>query len=311
MKSGRILVVDDRENWRLTFQGILEPRGYLVEIADSYEIALQALYRDIFHLAIVDVRLVDHEADNTDGLKLIAVINKDYWPTVTIPLTGYQMHNYATHPALRGERVKGFWTKTNCSLYEDQFLKVVADSVAESVLALKGTQSPKQADRLLPQMQIRKEPGRILIVEDAPNWRQALGLVLQVDDHVVLEASNSKEALRELHHNEIDLVVIDLRLSSDDDHLSGMKLLTTAYEHELPVIIVTGYGTPQLVETAYKDYGVYDFIEKMSFNSDRFRNSVWQALLLPKGHRIPLTAEQRKKFHAIVERILRGDWDDS
>jgi CheY-like chemotaxis protein len=89
MTKGRILVVDDLPDWRVTLSGILLDEGYEVRAAGSRQEALRMLESERFHLAVLDVRLDESDEDNREGLELMRQI-KAYDPTVSvIILTGY------------------------------------------------------------------------------------------------------------------------------------------------------------------------------------------------------------------------------
>jgi DNA-binding NtrC family response regulator len=128
MTKGRILVVDDRENWRTQFQLMLQEEGYEVETAASYTAAILALQQRLFHLAVVDVRLIDADRTNKDGLELIVAMEKNRWPTAVILITGYGMVEYKNDQSLKNPRVKAFLHKRE--LNANQFRKLVAKSIA-------------------------------------------------------------------------------------------------------------------------------------------------------------------------------------
>ncbi len=72
MSQGRILVVDDDQRWRNTFHRFLNAEGYSVTLTSSFQEAIEALEKGCFHLAVVDIRLVDWDKDNEEGLKILA-----------------------------------------------------------------------------------------------------------------------------------------------------------------------------------------------------------------------------------------------
>ena len=104
-KQRRILVVDDVEDWRNTLSGLLLDEGYKVDTAGSLMEAMVYLDAYAFDLALLDVRLVDSEEGNTDGLKLASEI-RDIWPKTKIVLiTGYdtpEMVKQAREPDVHG-----------------------------------------------------------------------------------------------------------------------------------------------------------------------------------------------------------------
>ncbi len=86
--KGNILVIDDQENWR---EVLSSPLGmeYVVQEAASYEEAIKLLQRQWFHLAIIDIRLVDEDPKNVQGMELLETIRKDSDVTSTIIVTAY------------------------------------------------------------------------------------------------------------------------------------------------------------------------------------------------------------------------------
>ena len=62
---------------------------------------------------------------------------------------------------------------------------------------------------------------RILIVEDDPTLRMALLDTLEAADFQVFEADNGKEALLQLMHQDIDVIVSDVQM----DGMDGNELL--------------------------------------------------------------------------------------
>jgi signal transduction histidine kinase len=84
-----ILIVDDDDQWRSALVKILGPGQYSVETASNYAEASRALATTHFKLAILDVRLVDTDPENKDGLRLSEDIDKAGLDTKVIIVTGY------------------------------------------------------------------------------------------------------------------------------------------------------------------------------------------------------------------------------
>lgn len=150
----------------------------------------------------------------------------------------------------------------------------------------------------------------ILVIEDTPNWQEQFGLILRDEGYTVEIAGDLIEALARLRQADFDMLVLDLRLSdSVATDRSGMELLNDAYERQIPTVIVTGYGTPELAKKAFRDFGVYDFITKDKFDADRFRASIKKAIAAHQAqqHPEPLTPEQKKTFDETIRKIFRGE----
>jgi DNA-binding NtrC family response regulator len=99
----------------------------------------------------------------------------------------------------------------------------------------------------------------ILLVEDKDSLRAMLRHALEQQGHSVVEAVDEAEALRLVREARPDLVLSDLRLVSGD----GVGVLKGAKEidPELPVIVMTAYGSIQDAVVAMKE-GAMDFLAK-------------------------------------------------
>jgi CheY-like chemotaxis protein len=84
----RILLVEDDENAYDPIIRWLKEESYVVRLATSYAEAKTALETDHFHLAIIDIRLIDDDQENMEGLKLLDDIEqlqlRDVMPTIII-----------------------------------------------------------------------------------------------------------------------------------------------------------------------------------------------------------------------------------
>ena len=85
--AGRILIVDDQRNWRLALVKLLE--GHEVSLAESVDEAKQALQKNTFDVVILDVRLIDLDALNVDGIGLLRTLKCERPDMGLIVLTAY------------------------------------------------------------------------------------------------------------------------------------------------------------------------------------------------------------------------------
>lgn len=122
---------------------------------------------------------------------------------------------------------------------------------------------------------------RILVVENRRSWRDRLKRYLEAEGYTVETAASYGEALGELHHCVFNLVVVDLKLGPGEENLDGMELLDDVSHRQIPAVVVTGRGTVGLAKRAYEDYDVIQFIEKATFERDRFVKTVREALSPP------------------------------
>jgi CheY-like chemotaxis protein len=81
--------------------------------------------------------------------------------------------------------------------------------------------------------------GRILIVDDDPDAREILDLILRTLDIPILQATNGQEALEMIESGPLLLIVLDLSMP----HLDGEGVLSRLRENQetasIPVIIYT------------------------------------------------------------------------
>jgi DNA-binding NtrC family response regulator len=99
----------------------------------------------------------------------------------------------------------------------------------------------------------------ILLVEDKDSLRAMLRHALEAQGHTVIEARDQQEALQVLRAGRPGLVLSDLRLPEGD----GFGVLRAAKEldPDMPVIVMTAYGSIQDAVSAMKD-GAMDFLAK-------------------------------------------------
>ncbi len=105
MSKGRVLVVDDIPDVRVTLSGLLSDEGYDVRSASSREEALQLVDAEHFDVAVLDIRLDETDEDNRDGLLLMREIKVLDPAAAIIILTGYadvQMVRDALQPDPQG-----------------------------------------------------------------------------------------------------------------------------------------------------------------------------------------------------------------
>ncbi len=100
---------------------------------------------------------------------------------------------------------------------------------------------------------------RILVVDDEPNMRHMLSVVLRGEGYEVSEAANGKEALAQVLEETYDMVLCDIKMPEMD----GMTFLETLGERGggATIIMMSAYGTIDTAIEAMKA-GAYDYISK-------------------------------------------------
>jgi two-component system response regulator AtoC len=100
---------------------------------------------------------------------------------------------------------------------------------------------------------------KILVVDDEPNMRHMLSLLLRGEGYEVEEASNGREAIEKMGGEIYDSILCDIRMPDMD----GMEFLNALGERkgDAPIIMMSAYGTIDTAIEAMKA-GAYDYISK-------------------------------------------------
>src|SRR5580698_7346063 len=100
---------------------------------------------------------------------------------------------------------------------------------------------------------------RVLIVDDDPEWREALRLVFSADDAACELAASAPDALDLLAHGDFDAVICDVRMEGMD----GLELLDRVKKMKpaLPVVMITGAGRIADAVSAIKR-GAFEYVTK-------------------------------------------------
>jgi DNA-binding NtrC family response regulator len=99
----------------------------------------------------------------------------------------------------------------------------------------------------------------ILIVEDRDSLRTMLARTLESHGHAVVEARDEPEAIEQMRASGPVVVLSDLRLPRGDGF--GVIRAAKEYDPEMPVIVMTAYGSIQDAVAAIKQ-GALDFLAK-------------------------------------------------
>ncbi len=96
-----------------------------------------------------------------------------------------------------------------------------------------------------------KEPRKVLVVDDLPDWRATLRGLLAGKGFEVEVAESSDQAIQILETGRFDLALVDMRLDdTDEDNKDGLLLARKIRIRwpSIKIIIVTGYGTTEDVQ---------------------------------------------------------------
>ncbi len=100
---------------------------------------------------------------------------------------------------------------------------------------------------------------KILVIDDEKNIRLTLRDILEDDGHSVIEAGTGEDGLALLKNENVDLVLLDVRLPGMDgiEVLKGIRKI----DESLDVIMISGHATVATAVDALR-IGAYDFLEK-------------------------------------------------
>ncbi len=83
---------------------------------------------------------------------------------------------------------------------------------------------------------------KILIVDDDPDIRDVLKLTLSEENYEILEADNGEDALKVIHSNQPDLILLDYKIPRIDGREVCRRIKKDLLLRHLPIIMVTGKG---------------------------------------------------------------------
>lgn len=168
----RVLVVDDMSNWRELLRDILSPE-FAVVVRANYKDALEAIRTTIppFHAAVLDIRLVDGDAENREGLELAELLKAGEESTKTIVLTGYPTRG-ATGDTLRELSVFAYLEKVPCD----------GDGVFDPETFIHTVRrAAREAETLQARRAAREKPHALLMVTDPTVEEHLAGILRGLD----------------------------------------------------------------------------------------------------------------------------------
>src|SRR5512132_4303432 len=101
-------------------------------------------------------------------------------------------------------------------------------------------------------------PPRVLVVDDEPQFRRALRLVLRANGYEVSEAATGEAALDALAVESFDLLILDLMLPDMD----GVEVCRRVREWStLPIVVLSAIGD-EVSKVRALDLGADDYVSK-------------------------------------------------
>ena len=85
---------------------------------------------------------------------------------------------------------------------------------------------------------------RILVVDDEPDIRQLVALILESAGHEIMTVSSGKEALYSLEQDDYHLVILDIMMPEMDGWEVCRQIKGRSRTKDLPVVFLTVRGQP-------------------------------------------------------------------
>jgi len=125
--------------------------------------------------------------------------------------------------------------------------------------------------------------GRVLLIDDSPNWRKSLKRILTKAGHTTETAGSYEDALSFLEAGSFDVVIVDLVLEGDyPRERLGLRLLReiepVCRSRRTQLISITGFSTPREVRKELESLGVIEHLEKNPFQQSSLLDAVRRGL---------------------------------
>lgn len=107
---------------------------------------------------------------------------------------------------------------------------------------------------------------RLMIVEDDPVWMKCISdYIGKENDIIVVKQAYTKEEALQVTGLNIDVVLMDLTLSEDDNDLGGLEVASQLYEKGLKkIIMLTSWDETEIILESF-DIGVINYVTKPSY----------------------------------------------
>jgi len=126
----------------------------------------------------------------------------------------------------------------------------------------------------------------VLVIEDEANIRNFASRVLELEGYRVLQAENGDEGLRLVRESQIDLILLDLKLPSNDGWLMLQQLKNDPELSSIPVVVFTASAEVSRRDRALS-MGLEDYLMK-PVSAATLKTAVGRAPCL-----------KRRRWHAI------------
>jgi two-component system NtrC family sensor kinase len=213
--SGRVLVVDDSLTIRMDLTMAFEAAGIDTCACSSIREAREALAREQFPLVVLDMLLPDGE-----GIDLLPELRDERHPRAWVVML-------STEAELR-DRMRGMSSGADEYLAKPYDVEYLVGRARELV---RGRAPVGPAER-----------PSILVIDDSPTFREALGTALRTSGYDVLLAESGEIGLRVAAHARPTAIIVDGVLPGIDGPAVIRRVRLDATLRTTPCILLTGSG---------------------------------------------------------------------
>lgn len=122
-----------------------------------------------------------------------------------------------------------------------------------------------------------KKQGRVLVVDDMPDWREAAVEALRNAGFEAESVDTIDEARNALEQALYHVLILDICFGHESNK-EGLDFLRELDRQDLTdvisVVMFSSYGTKELMRATFRDYRITDFIEKVPFSEQKFIDDV-------------------------------------
>ncbi len=101
----------------------------------------------------------------------------------------------------------------------------------------------------------------ILYVEDDPDYREAVRMMIEAGGYDVIEAESAEEGLEVYHAHHPDLVIVDLMMEEVDAGTNLVRDLRSIGQ-EVPVYLLSSVADSLMLQRDCRDFGLAGVFQK-------------------------------------------------
>ena len=221
MDERRILIVDPDPKFRQRLAISLRSEGYHPETSNCLTAAIQKMTEGCYQCVVMSVNLPE-----IDGYKAVSVIKK-MDPEVNIIMTT-ERNTRQLEAKVREQNVYYYFLKS-----------FGLDELKTAIKSLFSDNVGKEVIRMKPQ----NSKAKILVIDDDPDFVQAVTMVLRSGSYDVVTADGPKEGEQKVLTEKPDLILLDIMMDSLFDGFSLCDEIKRSkkFEHlrNTPIIFVS------------------------------------------------------------------------